>query len=173
MTQFIYCCSQSIVDQLNIKYDDYLYDHGVKNNDQYTFLFPLNNTNKTINPKNYSKIKNKYQLKSLVLIDRVYTDTITTRAIDHVNKTGQSFLRGNTPYENLPTFPDISKIYNSNKGKIFVSVGEKKPLNITVSKNEILSEWIAMISPVWHYIGVNIIGIGINKKIKSTDQITI
>ena len=53
MTQFIYCCSQSIVDQLNIKYDDYLYDHGVKNNDQYTFLFPLNNTNKTINPKNY------------------------------------------------------------------------------------------------------------------------
>lgn len=173
MTQFIYCCSQSISDQLNIKHNDRFYNHVMKNHDNYTFLSPFDNTNKTINPENYSKIRNKYGFNSLVLIDRVFIDTKTAHTADHVNRTGHNFLRGNTPYENHPTFPDISKIYNTKNGKVFVSVGEKKPLNITVSKNEILSEWIAMVSPVWHYIGVKITGLGINKKINSTDQIKI
>ena len=44
--------------------------------------------------------------------------------------------------------------------------------NINLEKNVILSSWIAAISPVWHYVGVNVIGLGISKNLKHVKKIT-
>ena len=51
------------------------------------------------------------------------------------------------------------------------SVGEKKPMNINTLENVILSEWIALIAPVWHYLGVNIKGVGVDRNINSINQL--
>ena len=110
-------------------------------------------------------------LKDLLLVDRIYDDLGIVDVVDHINRTGQSFLRGKTPHGELPTFPDVSTIYNNNEGKILVSVGKKKPININTLENVILSEWIALIAPVWHYVGVNIKGVGIDKNINSINQL--
>ena len=48
---------------------------------------------------------------------------------------------------------------------------KKKPMNINTLENVILSEWIALIAPVWHYLGVNIKGVGVDKNINSINQL--
>jgi hypothetical protein len=90
---------------------------------------------------------------------------------DHINRTGLSYLRGKTPFKNLATFPDISNIYNKKNGKILMSVGNKNSFNINLEKNVILSSWIAAISPVWHYVGVNVIGLGVSKNLKHVKKL--
>ena len=52
-----------------------------------------------------------------------------------------------------------------------MSVGEKNTLNINTQENVILSSWIAAISPVWHYVGVKIVGLGVTKNISSIKKI--
>ena len=56
--------------------------------------------------------------------------------------------------------------------KILMSVCNKNSFNINLEKNVILSSWIAAISPVWHYVGVNVIGLGISKNLKHVKKIT-
>tara|TARA_B100001250_G_scaffold59482_1_gene46339 strand:- start:525 stop:1043 length:519 start_codon:yes stop_codon:yes gene_type:complete len=168
----LYLCSNNIASQLGVDSEYILHNHGIHNHKKRVYIFPLDNTNTTINPDVFSKIKNELNLIDLLLVDRIYNELGIVNVLDHINRTGQSFLRGKTPHGELPTFPDVSKIYNNNEGKIFASVGEKKPININTIENVILSEWIALIAPVWHYIGVNIKGVGVDKNINSINSLT-
>ena len=52
-----------------------------------------------------------------------------------------------------------------------MSVGDENYFNINLEKNVILSSWIAAISPVWHYVGVKITGLGVSKNLKSVKKI--
>jgi hypothetical protein len=105
------------------------------------------------------------------VIDRIYREEGIVHVSDHINRTGESFLRGKTPFKNLPTFPDISNIYNKEKGKTLMSLGEKNTLIFNTQENVILSSWIAAISPVWDYINVQITGIGVGEEISSIKNI--
>ena len=171
MKYCIYFCSKNIASQVGVSSEYILYNHGIYNHKKHVYIFPLANNNTTINPEVFTKIKNELNLKDLLLVDRIYDELGIVNVVDHINRTGQNFLRGKTPYEALPTFPDVSTIYNNNEGKVLVSVGEKKPININTLENVILSEWIALIAPVWHYLGVNIKGVGVDKNINSINQL--
>jgi len=109
---------------------------------------------------------------SLVVVDRIDSKLSIVSVSDHINRTGKSFLRGKTPFRDLPTFPDISNIYIKNNGKTLMSVGEKNILNINRPENVILSSWIAAISPVWYYVGVKIAGLGVSENLSSVNEIT-
>jgi len=172
MKPCIYFCSKNIASQVGVSSEYISHNHGIYNHNKNVYIFPLTNNNTTINPEVFIKIKNELNLIDLLLVDRIYNEFGIVNVIDHINRTGQSFLRGKTPHGGLPTFPDVSKIYNNNEGKIFASVGEKKPININTIENVILSEWIALIAPVWHYIGVNIKGVGVDKNINSINSLT-
>ena len=167
----LYLCSNNIASQLGVDSEYILHNHGIHNHKKRVYIFPLDNTHTTINPDVFTKIKNELSLKDLLIVDRIYDGLGIVDVVDHINRTGQSFLRGKTPHGELPTFPDVSLIYNNKEGKILASVGEKKPININTLENVILSQWIALIAPVWHYIGVNIKGVGIDKNINSINQL--
>jgi len=61
---------------------------------------------------------------------------------------------------------NFSIFFNKNLQVHFV-----KNLDINTLENVILSEWIALIAPVWHYLGVNIKGVGVDKNINSINQL--
>ena len=173
MKTCFYFCSYRIFQPLNIDGKPlYFYNHKGIKKENSIYLFPEENSPKTINPENFFNIKKEVQLTDLVVIDRIYSKADLINVDDHINRTGLSYLRGKTPYKNLPTFPDISNIYKKKNGKILMSVGNKNSFNINLEKNVILSSWIAAISPVWHYVGVKGTGLGISKNLKHVKKIT-
>ena len=79
--------------------------------------------------------------------------------MDHINQAGTNFLIGNTPEVGLPTFPDMSNIYNEIKDlkkNIVYTVGPKRFLNSVVLEGKIISHSVGLVSPVWHYVGVKV-----------------
>ena len=173
MKTCFYFCSYKIFQKLKIGGQPLsFYNHKGIKKENSIYLFPEENSPKTINPENFFNIKKEVQLTDLVVIDRIYSKADLINVDDHINRTGLSYLKGKTPYKNLPTFPDISNIYNKKNGKTLMSIGDKNSFNINLEKNVILSSWIAAISPVWHYVGVNVIGLGISKNLKHVKRIT-
>ena len=172
MRDCLYFCSQEIFNQFifNKKHST-LFGHKIIDENNFFIFYPEKNTKEIINPENYYHLKSKFNLTTLIVIDRIYRKQGIVNISDHINRTGESFLRGKTPFKNLPTFPDISNIYNKKNGKTLMSIGEKNTLIINAQENVILSSWIAAISPVWDYINVKIAGIGVGEEIPSISNI--
>ena len=172
MSEYIYFCSKKIFKQFNLIPESLsFHNHAVVKKDNFSFIYPEDNSSNTINPKNYYSIKKQLGFSRLIIVDQTYHKINIVNVADHINRTGKSYLRGKTPFKKLPTFPDISNIYHEENGKTLMSVGEKNTLNINTQENVILSSWIAAISPVWHYVGVKIVGLGVTKNISSINKI--
>ena len=151
MKTCFYCCSYKIFQQLNIDGQALnFYNHKGIKKENSIYLYPEENSPQTINPENLFMLKKEIQITDLVVVDRIYSNVDIVGVVDHINRTGINYLRGKTPFKNLPTFPDISNIYNTENGKTLMSVGDENYFNINLEKNVILSSWIAAISPVWH-----------------------
>ena len=166
-----YFCSKKVFEQFRFEPNKHEYQHGLAIMNGNVFVYPHTTTQQSINPSNLYNIKLSLGIEKVILVDRIFSEEETTKTKDHINRTGVSFLRGNTPFEELPTFPDVSNIYHTKKGKVFMSVGDKKPLKIITGKGVVLSEWIAPIATVWHYLGTNIKGYGVNKNLISMKSI--
>ena len=173
MSVFIYFCSKQLFNQFTTNKEQVnISGHGKTSVKNLTSFYPLENTEKTINPKNLYELKNKFGFTSLVVVDRIQDKKGIFSVSDHINRTGISFLRGKTPYKDFPTFPDISNIYIKKNGKTLMSVGEKNTLNINTQENVILSSWIAPISSVWSYVNVPVVGIGVGDEVRSIESLT-
>jgi hypothetical protein len=125
-------------------------------------IWPEKINSTTINPINFDELKKNHNIKELLILDRIIGTNKPVSIINHVNRSGQNFLRNKTPFNKLPQFPDMSKIYHKISGLDTVSVhtiGEKRfknPLNEEV----IWSELIGLIAPVAHYVGIKVFAIG-------------
>ena len=131
-----------------------------------TILKPKKIDSVTINPKNFIELKKYFKLEELLMIDRLIgTDEIVS-IINHVNRSGQNFLRGKTPEGKFPQFPDMSKIYNKLKdlktAKVH-TIGEKRFQNPPNEEKVIWSEAVGLIVPVAHYVGIKVFAVGGNK----------
>ena len=105
MKTCFYFCSYKIFQPLNINGDPLnFYNHKGIKKENSIYLFPEENSPKTINPENFFNIKKEVQLTDLVVIDRIYSKADLINVDDHINRTGLSYLRGKTPYKNLPSF---------------------------------------------------------------------
>ena len=151
-----YFCSKKVFEQFELEPNKQEHQHGSVIIDGNAFIYPHTTTEQSINPLNLNSIKLSLSIEKVILVDRIFGQEEMTKTKDHINRTGVSFLRGNTPFKELPTFPDVSNIYRTEKGKVFMSIGDKNPLKIIPGKDVILSEWMAPISTVWHYLGVNV-----------------
>ena len=173
MSVFIYFCSKQVFNQFTTnKKQANIFGHGKTTYKNLTAFYPLENTEKIINPKNLYQLKNKFGFTSIIMVDHILDKKGIVHVSDHINRTGKSFLRGKTPFKDFPTFPDISNIYIKKNGKTLMSLGEKNILNINTQENVILSSWIAPISSVWSYVNVQIFGIGVGEEVRSIESLT-
>ena len=135
-----------------------VFEHSLYYVKNTKILVPKTFCEETINPLNFFSLKQKLSFNSICIIDKVYPDNGPVCIIDHVNRSGFNFLAGKTPVKNLPTFPDMSRIYNPIKDLKQVVVHTVGPKRFHKEKNvsQIISESVGLLSPVWHYVGVGV-----------------
>ena len=135
-----------------------LLDHKLYTKQEKLFLVPNKFDDRTINPKNFLELKGKTKIKEILLIDKTVPEDKRLCITNHVNRSGYNFLIGKTPIANLPRFPDMSKIYNKISGlesAVVHTVGPER-FHLTSKSNNVFSESVGLIAPVWHYVGVKV-----------------
>ena len=135
-----------------------IFGHQIIENDKATYVCPKEFSENDINPANFEKIKAELDIDSILILDRVKNIVGDICIMDHINQSGYNFLIGKTPYKNLPTFPDMSHIYNAIPNMTKKTVHTVGPIRFskTNSKKTPYSESVGIDSPVWHYVGVGV-----------------
>ena len=135
-----------------------LLNHKLYTKQKKLFLVPNKFDGKTINPESFFKLKGKMKIKSTLLIDKTIPKDKRLCIANHVNRSGYNFLIGKTPVANLPRFPDMSKIYNEISGlesAVVHTVGPER-FRLKQKSNNVVSESVGLVAPVWHYVGVKV-----------------
>ena len=135
-----------------------LLDHKLYTKQEKLFLVPNKFDERTINPKNFLELKGKTKIKEILLIDKTVPEDKRLCITNHVNRSGYNFLIGKTPIANLPRFPDMSKIYNKISGlesAVVHTIGPER-FRLRQESNNMVSESVGLIAPVWHYVGVKV-----------------
>ncbi len=128
-------------------------------------VWPNNISSKNCNPKNIHTIKSSAGNRDIVIIDRIKCETSKVNIGGHVNRSGENYLIGMTPYDNYPQFPDMTNMYmirSNQKTKTVHTLGPKRFKEAAIHRKTIWSEAVGLVAPVFHYIGFNIKGIGLN-----------
>ena len=141
-----------------------LFNHnvGIKNND--VFIVPNQFNEASISPTEFLGLKNKYQIKTVNMYDRTFGIKEKSIIIDHVNRSGVFHLKGNTPHEQRPMFPDMSYIYEEDplfKSIRVQTLGYDRFKKVKLKEKAFFSEAAAIIATVWHYVGVSVRGFAI------------
>ena len=149
------------------KLDLKLFNHnvGIKNND--VFIVPNQVNETSISPTEFLGLKNKYQIKTVNMYDRTFGIKEKSIIIDHVNRSGVFFLKGNTPLKQRPMFPDMSHIYEKDlslKSIVVQTLGYNRFETDKIKERVFFSEAAAIIATVWHYVGVSVRGFAIPTK---------
>ena len=150
----------TIYEPQNYKSKSELFDHFICENEKTRIIVHIKFHKNSINSVNFSQLKIKYKIKKILIFDRTKPNFKKASIIGHVNRSGFNFFIGSKRIQELPMFPDMSNIYRPIEGlkKINVhTVGperfEKEPL-----ANQTTSEYIGLVSPLWHYVGVCVFG---------------
>ena len=128
-------------------------------------VWPKKLSSQNCNPKNIHTLKVLGKNKDVVIIDRIKSETPTVNICGHVNRSGENYLIGMTPYDNYPQFPDMTHIYKTHSHKTSKTVhtaGPKRYEKAKLNSKIIWSEAIGLVAPVFHYFGYNIKGLGVN-----------
>ncbi len=161
----IYLCSFSKEWNKHIQKEGSVAGHKFGRWNGKTIVWPKNIDSETINPKNFIIIKKEFKLDELLIVDRLTGISDAVSIGNHINRSGQNFLRGATPEGKYPQFPDMSKIYNKINGMKTVvvhTVGSERFHNAQNDENVIWSELVGLIAPVAHYVGIKAFAIGGN-----------
>jgi len=141
---------------------------------EYKILWPKQLETDIISPEIFTKLKIKLGLKRLLLLDRIKNSTEPTYIKDHINISGINYLRERTPHKDLPTFPDMSNIYEipqGESGAALKCVGGRRFSENFSETNSIIGEWSGLISTVWNYVGVKITAVGVPLDFKTENLI--
>ena len=135
-----------------------LLSHKLYTKQKKLLLVPNKFDGTIIDPKNFLKLKEKMKIKEALIIDKTIPKNKRLCITNHVNRSGYNFLIGKTPTTNLPRFPDMSKIYNEISGlesAVVHTVGPER-FHLRPKSNNVISESVGLIAPVWHYVGVKV-----------------
>ena len=161
----IYLCSFINEGSKNIHNERSIVGHEFGKLNEKNIVWPKKIDSETINPKNFIELKKQFKLEELLIIDRLAGTGGVVFIINHVNRSGQNYLRGKTPEGKFPQFPDMSKIYNTIYGLNTVvahTIGKERFQNPPNKENVIWSEFVGLIAPVAHYVGIKVFAIGGN-----------
>ena len=132
------------------------FNHNIFQTADGRHVVPATFSDESLNPKSFFGLKEMYDLDSILIIDRLKNTGTDVCIMEHINRSGTNFLIGRTPHKELPTFPDMGHIYEPipNLKQVLVhTVGPERFLSDT-GIDEIISEAIGLIAPLWHYVGV-------------------
>tara|TARA_Y100001935_G_scaffold231304_1_gene212258 strand:- start:769 stop:1254 length:486 start_codon:yes stop_codon:yes gene_type:complete len=135
-----------------------LFSHKLYTKQKKLLLVPNKFDDTIIDPKNFLKLKEKMKIKETLLIDKTIPKNKRMCITNHVNRSGYNFLIGKTPIANLSRFPDMSKVYNEISGlesAVVHTVGPER-FHLRPKSNNVISESVGLIAPVWHYVGVKV-----------------
>jgi len=162
----IYLCSFKKEFSKNIQKEDSFGGHGLGKWNSKTIVWPKSIDSETINPKNFIKLKKELNLKEIIIVDQLKGTKEIVSIGNHINRSGQNFLRGVTPEGKHPQFPDMSKIYHKISGldtEVVHTLGEKRFKNPPSDEERtVWSEYVGLIAPVAHYVGIKVFAIGEN-----------
>lgn len=159
----IYLCAYTKEWDNKIQFEGTFQNHKYGKINGRVIIWPLHIELETINPKNLIRLKKHFKLDELLIIDRLIGTDETISIINHINRSGQNFLRGVTPEGKFPQFPDMSKIYHKVPGlktAVVHTIGTERFKKPPVEKNIIWSELVGLIAPVAHYVGIKISALG-------------
>ena len=142
------------------------FGHHIKRWSEKTVINPTQFSKKSISLKNLDQLKKKLNIGRIYIFDRISGLNKNILITDHINRSGISFLRGETPYGKGPMFPDLSKVYISDKKKqkfVVQTLGPKRFKNPPTEPGSVFSESAAIVATLWYYIGVEVVCFGIGK----------
>ena len=149
------------------KLDLKIFDHNIGIKERDVFIVPNQLNEVSISPIKFLGLKNKYKIKTVNMYDRTFRIKEKSIIIDHVNRSGVFHLKGNTPHEKGPMFPDMSYIYEKDpslKSIIVQTLGYGRFKKNKLKEKVFFSEAAAIIATVWHYVGVSVRGFAIPVK---------
>ncbi|MAI87954.1 MAG: hypothetical protein CMF98_02370 [Candidatus Marinimicrobia bacterium] len=121
---------------------------------------------KTFTPSNFNLIKDDLNEDHLIIFEKIKSPNKFVQIIDHINKTGNNPLVGNTPFKDKPRFPDISNIYDKKDYGVNQIVCTSVGFEMYNKLNEMnITKYISVISIVGSYIGWKITAFGFSDKI--------
>lgn len=167
----VYITGPQLLKQLGTKPDKNPSHHSAAKLGDINVLTPNEITLAAINPKNLIYLKEKHNISKITVLDRAKISKHKIKAGDQINRTGISFLRGKTPYKNLPTFPDNRKALMGTSSQAQISIGTSRFEEIDKEVDTCYFEWMAPITTAWHYIGVKVQGIGVGPEEKHLEKI--
>ena len=153
----------NIDQKLDLKF--FNHNIGIKDND--VFIVPNQFNETSISPTEFLGLKKKYQIKTVNMYDRTIGIKEKSTIIDHVNRSGVFYLKGNTPHKQRPMFPDMSYIYEKDpplKSIIVQTLGYNRFKKVKLEERVFFSEAAAIIATIWHYVGVSVRGFAIPTK---------
>ena len=130
----IYLCSEALAKQINITSDSNSFGHKKCTFEKGVFLWPEYFHKTTLLPQAFLAQKKKQEIETLIIIDRIINREGTIKIKGHINRSGTSFLRAETPHKERPTFPDMSKIYKNKSGETVIPVGPERLSQPTTKK---------------------------------------
>ena len=151
---------------INTELEDKIFGHYTKKESKRRIITPTYFSKKNISLKNLYQLKKRFNIGRIYMFDRILGLDKNFLINDHINRSGISFLRGETPYNKRPMFPDLSKVYSSDEKKQGFVVQTLGPKRFKKPPNEsgvIFSELAAILAVIWHYVGVEVICFGIGK----------
>lgn len=138
--------------------------HKIARHGGHSLVWPQNIDSTSINPANIYEIKENLKTDSLIVVDRLLGVDKLVSIGGHINKSGTNFLMGNTPFKTYPRFPDLGGIYESAPGEeavVVQTIGPDRFQNSAPPGDVVLSEGIALVSTVLHYLQIRTTGVGL------------
>ncbi len=137
-----------------------LFDHFIYKKEKTIIIEPIKFHKDYINPGNFLKLKKEIKIQKILILDRTKPVFKKASIVGHVNRSGFNFFIGSKAIHGLPMFPDMSNIYTSIKGckKIKVHTVGPRRFNKESFLDQTTSEYIGLVSPLWHYVGVYVFG---------------
>ena len=126
-------------------------------------VFPEKLDQEHVNPIAIAEIYSLLGTEEIILVDRIKGTEEQITIVDHVNRSGITYLRGKTPLEKRPMFPDVSRIYKPVEGLKLVTVHTLGTGRFNSPPDEegiIWSETVGQISPLLNYIGFTVYAVG-------------
>ena len=141
------------------------FGHHIKRGLRRTVVNPTSFNKKNISLKNLDQLKKKLNIKRIYMFDRISGLNKNILITDHINRSGISFLRGETPHNKRPMFPDLSKIYRCDKkqGVVVQTLGPKRFKKPPKEPGVVFSESAAIFATLWCYISVEVVCFGIGQ----------
>lgn len=162
----MYFCYPPTITEQHIKKTNHS-NHEIVLTNKALVLWPKTITINNCSPDKIDNLKNFIQTKSVIIVDKVKNSCEVVSVGGHVNRSGTSFLVGNTPHNDKKQFPDLSNIYTKTNTKQTTvhTIGEKRfSSKIKLSSNIVWSESIGLVSSVFSYLGFEVVGVGVPKQ---------